>query len=109
MTTTTKIIAIPFFISIAVLSVAMGFAFAHFAHLDAQVILSFDGLRKPIFGTGQDVLSIILSGMVIVFINYLLAKGLRVREEFLSTILSVSSVFIAILILISIFVIIANN
>ena len=105
-----KIIAIPFIIAIAILSIGMGFAYAHFAHLDAQVILHFDASRGPdAVGAGRDVLLIVVSGMFIALINYFLAKALRVREEFFATLLSISSVFISVLILISIFVIIANN
>lgn len=105
-----KIIVIPFFISIVLLATGLGFAYAHFANLDAQVILHFDASRGPDYlGSGQDVLLIILSGMGVVVINYLLAKGLRLREQFLAIMLSVASVFISALILISVFVIIANN
>lgn len=105
-----KIITIPFFISIVILTVGMGFAYAHFANLDAQVILHFSGASGPDYvGSSQDVFLIILSGMALTVINYLLAKTIRVKEEFLATILSIASVLISSLILIAVFVIIANN
>ena len=110
MTSIPKVIIIPFIISIAILSLGMWFAYSHFANLDAQVILHFDSVKGPDYwGSGQDVMKIILSGMFIALINYFLAKAVRIREEFLATILSVSSIFISSLILISVFVIIANN
>lgn len=105
-----KIITIPFFISILILAVGMGFAYAHFANLDAQVILHFNAGTGPDYlGSSQEVFMIILSGMLLSFFNYLLAKAIRVREEFFATILSFASVLVASLILSAVFVIIANN
>ena len=105
-----KTITIPFILSIAILAVGMGFAYAHFANLDAQVILHFDASLGPDYvGDAQDVFLIILSGMGIALINFLLARALRDREQFLPTVLSISSIFISSLILIATFVIISNN
>lgn len=105
-----KVITISFLVSILILSIALGAAYAQFSKLDALIILHFNQASGPDYtGSVQDVFMIALSGMAIALINYLLARGLRLREQFLATILSVSSMFIASLILIAVFVIIANN
>lgn len=105
-----KIITISFLISILILVVALAVAYSQLSKLDALIILHFNQLSGPDYtGSVQDVFWIVLSGMGIAFINYLLARGLRLREQFLSTVLSISSIFISSLILIAVFVIIANN
>jgi hypothetical protein len=105
-----KLITISFVISAYLLAIGMGFAYAHFANLDAQVILHFDSVRGPDkFGSSQDVFLIVVLGMGLATINYFLARSLLRRDQLLPTVISLSSIFVSFLILISIFVIIANN
>jgi hypothetical protein len=105
-----KIIKVPFIISISILIIGMGFVYMHFAHLNTQVILHFNSLKGPDYvGSAQDVFFIVLSGLGIVTLNYLLSRAISKKEQFLPLILSFSSILISVLILISVFVIIANN
>ncbi len=105
-----KIIALSFVISIVILVIAFAVAHAHLSNVNALLILHFDQYRGPNYtGSVQDVFLIVLSGMGISLINYLLARGLYLRERFLAMILSISSMVVASLILIAVSVIISNN
>ncbi|MBI4993950.1 hypothetical protein HZC33_03315 [Candidatus Wolfebacteria bacterium] len=84
--------------------------FAKLRFVSAPLIIHFDAYGGiDFFGGKLEILGIIITSMVIVAINFLLADFLYYREKFLSYLLGIGSLGFVILILIAAGVIVSVN
>jgi len=104
-----RVITTSFLTSFIILLVAFAVGGFGLADVDGSLILHFDQYRNIVLGSQLDVFMMIIFGVGLVAINMALAKVFAPREHFIAVLLSMSSVFLSLLILISVFAIIANN
>jgi hypothetical protein len=105
-----KSIAISFLISFLLLSVGLAIAYVKLADVDAFLAIHFDQQHSIDFlGTKADVFKILLSGVVLNAFNLFCAYIFSRREHFLSVLFSFFSIFVSVLILLSVSVIISNT
>lgn len=96
--------------SVVVLAVAYALFYLYLAPISNVIVVGFDGFHGlNTLGTSSDILAVLASGAAIILINIILASALRARAAFLAYLLPFASLFISILILISVGVIIAVN
>lgn len=104
-----KTINILFLISVVVLASAGLLAYTKLSPSN-ELILHFTTAGQPDYtGSQADVLGAIVTCGVIALFNYVLARWIRRREGFYAISLSATSLFIALLLFIAVFVIIVNN
>lgn len=99
-----------FGLSLVILIVAFSFFYVRLADVEHLIIVHFESLRGVDFlGSKKEVVGILASGLVLNFINFLLAAFLYNRQRFLSYLIGLVNVFISLLILLTIIVIISVN
>jgi len=104
-----KSINILFLIAVVILAGAGWLAYSKLSPTN-ELILHFTQTGQPDYtGSQNDVLMMVIAGGGIVLLNYLVARALRKREGFFPVILSGTSVFISLLLLVAVFVIVVNN
>ncbi len=106
-----KVIIISFSIGFALLAAAISMSLVHASGATTDfLILHFDSYRNIDFtGTTTDLYLLLASGMGVLGINLALALFLRLREHFLSVIVSICSALLASLLFLSVSVILSNN
>lgn len=96
--------------SAAILGLAVALSYLAFWGGDYLLIIHFDSQRGiDWFGAKWDVLTILAVALLVAVVNFLLAVVFSNRDRFLAHILTISTVFLLILILIWTGVIIAIN
>jgi len=99
-----------FGVSLGLLILTAGVAFIRFGEITTPLIIHFDVYQGiDFFGGKMEIFGILFSAFVMILINFFLADFLYHRQRFLSYIFSFGSLWITILILISMGVIISIN
>ena len=107
MTTTLRITSL---ISLFIIFVSLCFIYVYFANTQNSIIIRLDSYQRETFlGAKTDVLKIVVSGLVLVLLNIFLARITEAKYLFISRILSLGNVLLAILILTVVGVIILLN
>ena len=105
-----KFLAYPFLASAFFVLAAFIWAWFSFFKINHLLILHFDSYKGIDFlGDKNDVFSITGISLIVILINFLLAKQMYYKERFLSYFLSFGSSIFSLLILIGVFVIISIN
>ncbi len=96
--------------SAAILILASVLFYLQLAPIRNVIVVGFDGFRDlNILGTSADISAILVSGGLLLLMNMGLAAVWAPRERFYAAVLPFVSLFISILILISVGVTIASN
>lgn len=104
-----KFIRIVFSFSLLVLGVAAATAYVRLANLNGLFVVQFDSFRQISFlGSSAHVYGIILLALAFLAANYFLAESLFSKDRFLATLISLTGVFLAILLFAAVFGILAN-
>jgi hypothetical protein len=104
-----KTINLLFLIAIVVLGAAGLAAYVQLSPTN-ELILHFTTAGQPDYtGSQVEVLNAVVTGGVVVLLNYLLSRSLKRREGFFALGLSITSLIIALLLFTAVFVIIVNN
>lgn len=99
-----------FIISIILIAIGLVLTYNAFKTTEHLLVIHFDAYRGIDFlGDKSDVFRILYGGGAIVLVNIFLSWLLYSRERFLSRIISFSSVFLSLLILVAVTVIISIN
>jgi hypothetical protein len=99
-----------FIISLVLIGIGFFLSYNAFKTTEHLLVIHFDAYRGIDFlGDKSDVFGILIGGGLINIVNILLALLLYRREHFFARILSFSSVFLSVLILITVTVIINTN
>ncbi|PIT93405.1 MAG: hypothetical protein COU06_00335 [Candidatus Harrisonbacteria bacterium CG10_big_fil_rev_8_21_14_0_10_38_8] len=103
-------IAIIFILAIIISLASLIIASLRYVNTDYSLLLHVDNYREiEIFGTPGHLLMMIIFSSVLIFTNYILAYYLKGREQILSFILATTSLFLSVLLFISLFVIVLSN
>ncbi len=104
-----KLINILFLIAVVVLGVAGAYAYFHLSPTN-ELILHFTQAGQPDYtGSQVDVIGAVVTGGVVLLLNYLLARSLSKREGFFALGLSITGLMVALLLFVAVFVIVVNN
>ncbi|PIR87726.1 MAG: hypothetical protein COU10_03095 [Candidatus Harrisonbacteria bacterium CG10_big_fil_rev_8_21_14_0_10_45_28] len=95
--------------SLAILAFTAGLAYVNLSKINGLLIVHLDQYRNVILGTPLDVFITIFLSALLVTINFGLARAFYHKENFLGVLLAISSIVLAVLILIFISAIISIN
>lgn len=104
-----KLVNILFLVSVVLLLAATGLLYTKLSPTNELILHFTPGGQPDYTGSLVDVFGALVTGGVVVLLNYVLSRALRIREEFFSIALSITGLLVSLLLFAAVFVIVINN